>query len=151
MRSGRHVPSVSMTATRPSAPPFSLGSWAITAMVCESWVLPQPAPMSVKSQPQTAESVLTELSIDLADAAGLKPFVEDRIPLSAASGDAETALSDMCEVATGHESGAIGLLRVSFVFKRGQGIRTKLFFTASLTFSTLISEKPRILRRCLLC
>ena len=64
--------------------------------------------MSVKSQPQTAESVLTELSIDLADAAGLKPFVEDRIPLSAASGDAETALSDMCEVATGHESGTIG-------------------------------------------
>ena len=77
-------------------------------MVCESWVLPQPAPMSVKSQPQTDESVLTELPIDLADAAGLKPLVEDRIPLSAASGDAETALSDMCEVATGHESGTIG-------------------------------------------
>ncbi|KAL4954917.1 hypothetical protein BDW69DRAFT_162184 [Aspergillus filifer] len=41
MRSGRNVPSVSMYATFPSAPPMSRGSWATTDMVCESWVLPQ--------------------------------------------------------------------------------------------------------------
>ncbi|KAL4945951.1 hypothetical protein BDV06DRAFT_183699, partial [Aspergillus oleicola] len=41
MRSGRNVPSVSMYATLPSAPPISRGSCATTDMVCESCVLPQ--------------------------------------------------------------------------------------------------------------
>jgi hypothetical protein len=77
MRSGRQVPSVSMTATRPSAPPFSLGSCAITAMVCESCVLPQPSPLSAKSSMVDRGEILTELPIDFADAARLKAFIED--------------------------------------------------------------------------
>lgn len=60
----------------------------------------------------------------------------------------------MGEVAAGHEPGAIGLHYASASFhcnETRESAHTKLFLTASLTFSTLISEKPRILRRCLLC
>ena len=52
-------------------PPLALGSWAMTAMVCASWVLPHPGGHQLRSKIEKFAR-RTELSIDLVDAHCLK-------------------------------------------------------------------------------
>jgi hypothetical protein len=51
----------------------------------------------------------TKFSVNLVDAGRLETFVEDGIPLSTSSRNAEASLSQLRKIGTGHEAGSIGL------------------------------------------
>lgn len=52
---------------------------------------------------------LTKLPVDLVDARGLEPIIEDRVPLPTSSRDTETALPDNGKVGRSHKPTAIRL------------------------------------------
>ena len=67
------------------------------------------APEAEESAPKPEPEWLAVIKKHRIQAARLEALVQDRVPLSAASRDAEASLSDLRQVGAGHEASSIGL------------------------------------------